>query len=101
MPTLLTGLTLEPAVSKLWELFNARNMLQKEIERRAWKYLTEIGYIWYKQHSIDVTLSERNEVQVVRIVAYFEHQWTSNTINLDVPLQQFEAVVPPRPESNP
>lgn len=95
MPHQFIGASIEPPIMPLWALFEVNTMSVAEAKCRGWKYIEAIGYNPYKQKILDIAISKRGTVDVVTIRATFEENFTIQTIDLDIPLKQFEALVPP------
>jgi hypothetical protein len=76
--------------SALIDLFEHRNTLNEEINRRAKLVLMELGYDWYKLNSITVGLFDRKNVKLAHIKAFVEVNFEQTEIEVDVPVRQFE-----------
>lgn len=83
--------------ASMGELFKIRDEIQQELERRAWIYLVRIGYSWFRQTTMHVSLypsgSRRKDLPVLHIVAEFEFDHASQHVDIDVPLAHFSGVV--------
>lgn len=95
MSTEYQGASIEPRAMLYWSLFDVQLAIKGEIERRAWDYLKEVGYDWYKGTSMRVTMIERGKVKIILIDAEYEHNHSSHEVQIEVPYKQFEALVPP------
>lgn len=101
MPYVYQGAIIEPGAIQVASLFSIKDLITREIENRAWDYLKEIGFDWYKRISMSAIFVERNDVQLLTINAKFERNFQEMYVsNLDIPLKQFEALVPTAPESD-
>lgn len=76
------------------QLFQIEKLAREEIDRRATAYLRAMGYTWYTIKPLSVSKTERGTITIVSIVARTESYGKEEHIHLDVPLKQFEAIVP-------
>lgn len=78
----------------MWALFETDKLVIAEANRRAWSYLRALGYSWYREVSMLVSLFERGEIQLVKIDATYEQYHSERGVLIEVPLKQFEQIVP-------
>jgi hypothetical protein len=93
------GATVEPRAMPVQTLFAVQEQLQTELQRRGWEYLREVGYAFYRRGDVYLTLIQRNGVDLVRIVANGEISWQDTHVEIDVPVKQFETLVPEATEA--
>ena len=73
----------------LRELFAIRMLCLKEMEKRAWQVLRELGYQPYREESISLANSSRGKVEIVTITAEFEQNHEKQHIVHEMPMVQF------------
>lgn len=78
----------------LTNLFEKRDAMTAEIQDRAWRYLLALGYQWYSQTTMNVSLLRRGEVTLVSVMAEFQHNHEQKEVMLEIPLPHFELIVP-------
>lgn len=94
MPIAYIGATIEVRCVPMWSLAAIAVEVQKEMERRAWAYIRVIGYRPYRETTMDVSVSKRNEIQIVTIACDFEENHEHKSVSIDVPYKLFETAVP-------
>ena len=93
MPIIRPGIEYELSVISTEHMFEAINELNNKIKERSWSYLVALGYNLHRRETIKTTLLERNKIKILRIEANFNY-YTDHQVDIEVPLKQFEAIVP-------
>lgn len=96
--TQYVGAEIQPRAMTLWSLEAIQTEARTEMNRRGWEYLREIGFAPFKTFSMAISMGKRGTVSIVHIVASFEENHEQQNIRLEVPIQQFDALVPAEKE---
>jgi hypothetical protein len=74
-------------------LFKIEETMRAEICRRAWLVLKELGYEWYREGVINVYLTKRGKLDLIKINATAENNHQPIEINAELPLKQFNMLL--------